>query len=200
MPPHHKVTQMEMIESLSFVIGVNIRKVEVLRVFKPGDYVVYGGSGACRVESIGKPKLNVADASKMYYTLCPLYSSEIIYAPVDTGVFMRPVLSRVEAEQLIARIPAMEMVDFEDHSATELKEHYNAAFRSHNCEDLLCLVKGVYAKSISFTGRGKKLGQVDQQYWKRAEDLLHGEFAIALGIPRETVGDYIAATLGEAHS
>lgn len=33
--------------------------------------------------------------------------------------------------------------------------------------------------------RGKKLGLVDERYMKRAEEMLHGELAVALGMTRE---------------
>ena len=32
---------------------------------------------------------------------------------------------------------------------------------------------------------------------KRAEELLHGELAVALGIPAEEVADYISSQVGE---
>ena len=45
-------------------------------------------------------------------------------------------------------------------------------------------------------GRGKKLGLVDERYMKRAQDMLHGEFAVALGIERNEVPGYIESKLG----
>ena len=35
------------------------------------------------------------------------------------------------------------------------------------------------------------MGQVDQRYRKKAECLLHGELAVALGIPLDQVESYI---------
>ena len=48
------------------------------------------------------------------------------------------------------------------------------------------LIKGIYEK-----GKHAKLGVVDQRYMKRAEDLLYGELAVALGIERDEVLPYI---------
>lgn len=71
--------------------------MEVQQMFQPGDLIVYGNNGVCRVIKVGKPEVTVANGKRLYYTLQPLYSTEIIYTPVDSGVFMRPVISRDEA-------------------------------------------------------------------------------------------------------
>ena len=42
----------------------------------------------------------------------------------------------------------------------------------------------------------KKLGAIDERYMKRAEDLLFGELAVALGIEKHEVQSYIAGKLG----
>ena len=39
---------------------------------------------------------------------------------------------------------------------------------------------------------------VDERYMKRAEEMLHGELAIALDMPREQVPQFISDTLGDA--
>ena len=45
-----------------------------------------------------------AEKNRLYYNLSPVYGSGTIYVPVDTKIFMRPVLSRREAMDLIRRI------------------------------------------------------------------------------------------------
>ena len=45
----------------------------------------------------------------------------------------------------------------------------------------------VYAKGQ----RGRRLGQVDERTFKKAEEMLHGELAAALDIPPDQVKDYI---------
>ncbi|MEG1869442.1 MAG: CarD family transcriptional regulator [Oscillospiraceae bacterium] len=160
-------------------------------MFRTGDLIIYGSNGVCRVAEVGKPKVTVADQEKLYYKLLPVYSTETIYTPVDTTVFMRPVISRKEAEELIAQIPSIRGNVYTNHNIALLKEHYEASIQSHDCEDLIQLIKSVYTKNVNAVQNGKKLGQVDQRYMKRAEDLLHGELAIALGIPRDDIVQYI---------
>ena len=48
------------------------------------------------------------------------------------------------------------------------------------------------------TERGKKLGLVAERYMKRAEEMLHGELAVALHMTREQVPQFIADELGGA--
>ena len=63
-------------------------------MFAQGDLVVYGGEGVCRVEGVGTPAATGIDKTKMYYTLAPLYRTGQVMTPVDTGVLMRPVMTK----------------------------------------------------------------------------------------------------------
>ena len=167
-------------------------------MFQPGDLIVYGNNGVCRVIKVGKPEVTVANGKRLYYTLQPLYSTEIIYTPVDSGVFMRPVISRDEAEKLISQIPQIRENVYTNRNLTMLSAHYEAAFQSHSCADLIQLIKSVYAKNASAEQHGKKPGQIDQRYMRRAENLLHGELAVSLGISRDDVSGYIAKAVTAA--
>ena len=71
-------------------------------------------------------------------------------------------------------------------------EHYQAALQSHDCRELVQMLKTFYAKSHR---GGRRISQIDQRYRKRAEDLLHSELAVALGIPVDEVGPYIARSI-----
>ena len=63
-------------------------------MFQPGELVVYGATGVCRVESIQQPEPHGAHQGKTCYLLKPLYQDGIIYTPVEGGkVPMRPVMS-----------------------------------------------------------------------------------------------------------
>lgn len=157
-------------------------------MFQVGDRIVYGNSGVCTVAAI-EP---MDRGGKDYYTLQPFFGSEVIYIPVDTQIFMRPALTREEAEELIAQIPCIESEHCADKNFVTMKEHYEKSFNSHECEDLVQLIKGIYDK-----GQRGKLGVVDQRYMKRAEDLLYGELAVALEIEREEVLPYIQHVVEE---
>ena len=72
-----------------------------------------------------------------------------------------------------------------------LAEHYRTSLQTHECEDLIRLIKTVYRKSKKLVQNGKKPGKTDQQYRKRAEELLHEELSVALGISFDEVPAYI---------
>ncbi|MEF9983798.1 MAG: CarD family transcriptional regulator [Oscillospiraceae bacterium] len=160
-------------------------------MYQPGDLIVYGGSGVCRVIDVGKPNFHIADSEKLYYKLLPIYSSETIYTPVDTCVFMRPVISQEEAEKLISEIPSIKENFCDNQKPSLLTAHYKESFESHNCKDLMQLIKTIYTKNQEAAQNKKQMGQTDQHFMALAEDLLYGELAVALGIERENVLEYI---------
>lgn len=167
-------------------------------MFQEGDLVVYGSSGVCRVVQIGVLESQAADPNRQYYTLQPLFESERIYTPVDSGVFMRPAMTKEEAQNLIRQIPEIDGDVCTERNPANLRIHYEASLQSHECRELIRMIKGIRRKTRETEKKGRKMGQVDQRYRKKAEGLLHGELAIALGIPREEVEDYIHSALEEA--
>lgn len=168
-------------------------------MFEIGELIVYGGTGVCKIADITAPGLNPADKGQLYYKLEPLYSQGIIYAPVNNSkVFSRRVISKDEAQRMIDDvIPSIHAQAFHSSSVQMLNEHYAQFFSSHDCEGLIELIMSIYAKKQNAEAQRRKFGQVDERYMKRAEDLLYGEFAVALGIERSEVPDYIASCLGE---
>ena len=166
-------------------------------MYQVGDMIIYGGEGVCRVEAIGPIDMHGINKNKPYYTLSPLYREGKIYTPVDSKVFMRPVISREAAETLIRSIPDIEGDQYREKNLRLLNEHYQSLIRTHQCEDMVQVIKSAYSRRQARHAQGSKPGQVDERYMKRAEELLHGELAVALGIRREEVADYISKPLTE---
>jgi CarD family transcriptional regulator len=156
-----------------------------------GDLVVYGTVGVCKVEAIGVPPVSAIDATRSYYTLAPLYKDGHIYAPVDTCTFMRSVMSRDDALSLVGRIPTIDESIFETSQMGLLKEHYQALLHSHDCADLVHIIKSIYVKGQALAENRRSLGNVEAQYMKRAEEMLYDELAVALDIPRGDVKGYV---------
>ena len=166
-------------------------------VYQSGELVVYGSTGVCRVEGFSKPNLPGADRQKDYYILKPLFQDGTIYTPVDSKVFMRPVISRQEADRLIDMIPSLEAEGYFSQNTQDLNEHYKEMIQSHDCADLIELAMSIYSKKQYVLRQKHKFGQVDERYMKKAEELLYGEFSVALEIPKEEVPSYIAARVKE---
>lgn len=166
----------------------------LLQMYQIGEMILYGSTGVCRVADIQVRKGANGEAERSYYTLEPLYQSCTISTPVDNEkIFMRPIITREEAERLIDLIPGMEGEAYHNRAMRELTEHYEAALRTYNCEDLVTLTMSIYAKKLDLESQKRKFGALDERFMRRAEDLLFGELAAALGIERDAVPDYIAA-------
>ncbi|MDD3429008.1 MAG: CarD family transcriptional regulator [Oscillospiraceae bacterium] len=164
-------------------------------MYEAGELVVYSNSGVCKIEEITHQKVPGTGEKKAYYKISPLYSTETIFTPVDSGVFMRPVISKQEATRLIAQMPAIQENACEERNNNLLSEQYQSLIKSHSCTDLVHLIKSIYSKSQLVLKQGKKMGQIDQRFMKRAEELLYGELAVALEIPRQDVLQYINDSL-----
>lgn len=166
-------------------------------MYQVGEMIIYSGEGVCRVEAVGPIAMRGISNDKIYYTLSPLYREGKIYAPVDSKVFMRPVITREAAEALIRSIPDIQGDGYSERNLRLLNEHYQSLMGTHQCEDMVQVIKSAYSRRKSRHAQGSKPGQVDERYMKRAEDLLHGELAVALDMKKEDVSDYIAKTLAE---
>jgi len=153
--------------------------------------IVYGRIGICRVEAVGAPALSGADESKDYYPLSLVHRDGRVYVPVDTRVSMRPVMSREAALALIERIPSIDESAFDARDMGALKQHYDSLLVSHDCADLVHVIKSVYVKRRALVGSGKSLGQVEAQYVRQAEEMLYDELSVALDVPRGEVQGYV---------
>lgn len=165
-------------------------------MFEVNDLVMYGGIGVCRVEAIEAPDFGKTD-DELYYVLDPVYHSGTIYAPVENQkVFIRPVISAEQANDLIDEMPKVHTEIYRGRSIQQLSGYYQSIIDSHKCLDLIKLTKSIHKKKVAASRQNRRLGQIDRKFMKKAEDLLFGELAAALDIPIEEVEDYIAERTG----
>ena len=157
-------------------------------MFQPGDFVVYGSSGVCRVIQVGALEGKSADPTRQYYTLQPVFESERIYTPVDSGVFMRPAMTKEQAQAFIRQIPSIGEDLCTERNPATLRIHYEASLQSHQCEELVRLIKGIRHKCRETEKKGRKMGQVDQRYRKKAE---------GLQMEKKILKEVLGALLGE---
>ena len=167
-------------------------------MFSKGDWIVYNCTGVCRVEAVGPLGRGVGAQGRDYYTLRPERGRETIYIPVDSGVFMRPVITRRQAEELLARVPEMDAPVCITRDLKALHAHYRALLQTHTCEDLVRLIKSARAKTRRLAARGVHPRRIDQEYQKRAEELLYEELAVALEQPYEQVARSVGQQVARA--
>lgn len=161
-------------------------------MFCIGDKVIYAQMGVCDLLDITVPSFCVRGAEKEYYVLQPNNQTGSIFVPVDANVYMRKLLTREEAERVIDMIPEVQAHSFDSTSLQALKQHYAEALQSHDCGDLVELIMSIYAKKQARLKNNRKIGAIDEEAMRRAEELLYGEFSIALDMPKEAVPKYIA--------
>lgn len=164
-------------------------------MYQIGERVIYGSVGVCEIKEIGPLEIQGAKKGVDYYTLSPVYQDGRIFVPVDTTVYIRPVLTKEEALSLISQIPGIEEDVFENNNPRLLDEHYKIYFKSGDCIDLVRLIRAVYFKGQRAAKKGRRLGQVDERSMKRAEEMLHNELACALEIRPDEVKDFITKML-----
>ena len=170
-------------------------------MFQPGQLLVYGSTGVCRVEGVAAPGLDPTNRKRQYYQLKPLSQDGVIYAPMDSEkVPIRAVISREEAEALIDQIPSIHAEACHAPTVQALAQRYQSAMGARSCRELLELVMSIYVKQRQMQAQKRRLGQVDERCMKQAERLLYSELSAALGIPAEEVQPYIASRVHSAQN
>lgn len=167
-------------------------------MFEKGTLIMYGNTGVCRVDDVGVPSTTLkSEPGKQYYKLTPLFESGVIYVPVDTAIFMRPLMTKEAAHRLIAKMPEIEESILTSRDQRMMKEHYQSFLRSHTLEDLVRIIKTTYIKEQENLPAGKKLSKIEEQYKKYAQELLYGELSVVLEIPLADVEDYIGKEIDQ---
>ena len=131
-----------------------------------GEYIVYGTSGVCKVEAVGSMQMSGVNKDKLYYTLAPLYSKE-----------------------LIEQIPTIELLWVADEKKRE--DIYKTALRTCDCREWIKIIKTLYLRKISRIAEGKKVTVSDGKYLHMAEERLYEELALALDMDKDEVVEYI---------
>ena len=73
-------------------------------MYQVGEKIIYGSNGVCLIEEIKMIMAPKSDEEKAYYIIKPMFQECRISVPVDTKMFMRPIISEEEALALIERI------------------------------------------------------------------------------------------------
>lgn len=162
-------------------------------MYKIGEFIIYGNNGVCEVEDIGGLNISGINKKNTYYTLKPAYENGKIFAPIDTSVFMRALITTEEVHKAIELIPSMKEMECNEKNVRLLQAHYEKYMKTHKCEDLLAVIVSIYKKEAN----GKKLGQIDDRFMKMASALINEEFSVVLGIEREEVENYIKEKVKE---
>lgn len=164
-------------------------------MFNCGDLVVYGNNGVCCVEEITTLPSENADKDKLYYVLKHLSSSGMAYIPVDSSVYMRPVISKDEANSLIDKIPSVTTDMFDHIPPRELQKAYREALLSHDSVAILSLIKHIRLTAKRKQLLKKKLSSTEERFLEQAIKVIGSELAVALDIEMGSIREYIMERL-----
>ena len=119
-----------------------------------------------------------------------------IYVPVDIAKErIRKVISKEDAIRFIKSLPDINEKDISNERMRE--QEYKTAILSGNNEQIVSIIKLLYARRQKRIAQGKKATTTDDRYFKQAEDMLFSELSFALDVPKENMEQFIADTLGE---
>lgn len=160
-------------------------------MFEKGQIIMCGGHGVCRVVNITGNPVDRKDLKRKYYVLEPMFEkASTVYTPVDNDkVIMRRIMTKEEADELAGKVTQIDTVWIQDEKTRE--QMYKDAIRTYDCRSLVQIIKTLYMRRQSRLQEGKKVLSSDEQYLRKAEELLYSEMSVALSIPREEVESYI---------
>lgn len=160
-------------------------------MFEKDQLIMCGGHGVCRVVNITGNPVDRLDKVRKYYVLEPVFQKgSTVYTPVDNDkVVMRRIMNKEEAKELAEGVGQIETVWIQEEKGRE--QMYKDAIRTYDCRSLVQIIKTLYLRKQDRLKEGKKVLSSDEQYLRKAEELLYGEMSLALSIPKEDVESYI---------
>ena len=151
-------------------------------MFNIGDYVVNAKNGICEIKDI--MMMNMTGKAKQYYMLVPLEEKNAkIYIPVDKAEErIRPVMEKEEAWELIGEIKTIDVIFIENER--ERERIFKEAINSCEPKQLVSIIKSLYLRRQKRFEEGKKSTEMDERYFKLAQNHLYGELAFALEVSK----------------
>lgn len=153
-------------------------------MYKSGDVVVYGRD-VYRIKDLKDNYL----FNKTYYIMNPIDDDSLVTSvPVDTTSYLRDVITKEEAEELIAKIPSIEIVQASDR---DIEYEYKQLLRENTLEALIKIIKTTYMRNMMRQNQNKRISEKDEQYFNQAERRLYNELSISLHLTFDDTKQYV---------
>lgn len=155
-------------------------------MFEIGEFVIYK-MDLCIIKEIKEKHLN----NKDYYVLIPEEDkSLIINVPVENkNQFLRKLITKERANEIISNIPNIEIIDCNDKS---LENEYKKLLNSNTHEGLIKIIKTTYLRNKERIDHNKCVGDKDIYYFNKAETYFYNELSKVLNLSIEQIKEYIA--------
>lgn len=159
-------------------------------MFELNDYVVFGSTGVCQITEIINENFGT-DTEREYYVLNPVHANSCtIYIPTDKeDANIRRIMTKDEIIELVKVMPDIDGEWITDDQTR--KAAFADMIQSCDPESLVKLTKMMYTRQKELEKDGKKLSNSDTDMMKKAEQVLHNEFALVLDIKLDQVVPFI---------
>lgn len=162
-------------------------------MFQKNDYVYYASGGVCRIEDVCYAPLTGMPADRQYYVMRSLHDpTGMIYVPVgNENVFLRPLLTKEQAEALLDAIPTIPTI--EEPNAKLLRGKYTEAMRTHAPEEWIKVIKTVYKRmqALAAVSHSQRISDTERSFAEDAKRYLYAELSLALDVPAKEMEGYI---------
>lgn len=153
-------------------------------MYKSGDVVVYGRD-VYRIKDVKDNYL----FNKTYYIMNPIDDDSLVTSvPVDTTSYLRDVITKEEAEELIAKIPSIEIIQASDR---DIEYEYKQLLRENTLEALIKIIKTTYMRNMMRQNQNKRISEKGGQYFNRAERQLYNELSLSLHLTVDDTKRYV---------
>lgn len=149
------------------------------------DYIVYR-----------KETCKIIEKEDGYYRLVPVNDTSIKYkVPVDSN-FLKKVITKEEIDRLLLEIPEINTIDLGE---KQIEQEYKELMKSGTHEDLVKIIKTSYLRNQIRILNNKRISEIDDGYFRRAEKYLYEEIGIVLNLSFENTKEYIINKLKKAN-
>ena len=152
-------------------------------MFDVGDFVVYK-KDVCRIIGIKEKYYKDID----YFSLEPVFDNTLKIDVPKNSNFLRNILSKEEVENIIDRIPNIDVIVANDKL---LENEYKKLLHEDGYDGLIKIIKTTYLRNSDRLNNKKKISEKDETYFNMAENYLYNEFAASLGITPEEAKNYV---------
>lgn len=149
------------------------------------DYIVYR-----------KETCKIIEKEDGYYRLVPVNDTSIKYkVPIDSN-FLKKVITKEEIDRLLLEIPEINTIDLGE---KQIEQEYKELMKSGTHEDLVKIIKTSYLRNQIRILNNKRISEIDDEYFKRAEKYLYEEIGVVLNLSFENTKEYIINKLKKAN-
>lgn len=152
-------------------------------MFNVGDFIVYKRD-VCKIVGIKEKYYKDID----YYSLEPVFDDTLKIDVPKNSNFLRNILSKEEVEEIIDRIPTIDVIVANDKL---LENEYKKLLHEEGYDGLIKIIKTTYLRNCDRINNKKKISERDEIYFNMAEKYLYNEFAVSLGVTFEEAKKYV---------